>query len=223
MKLDRSLVVDIDSDPVRQGLVAGLRHFASIARARVVAEEIETQAEYAVLVDLGIELGQGYLLGRPVPVRENRGQAARQVERRAGIVRHGTDPAKSPDIVHRVNAILWEADGEDQMTFVSGGAMSVTGHAPDRWLTERRFWENHIHPDDRPKMLDAIGAAIGSTQSVSLEYRFRLADGTYRWFEDLVEILPGEGENPRLVGVMIDVTDRRRWRNSWPIGRPMIR
>jgi len=211
VKLDRSLVVDIDSDPVRQGLVAGLRHFASIARARVVAEGIETQAEYAVLVDLGIELGQGYLLGRPGPVQKVGTAAAQQVERRASQVRLDAVPVDSPDLVHRVNAILWEADGtEDRMTFVSEGAASVTGHAPDRWLTERRFWENHIHPDDRPAMLDAIGDAMHSAESVSLEYRFRLADGTYRWFEDLVEILPGEGGHTRLVGVMIDVTDRRR-------------
>jgi diguanylate cyclase (GGDEF)-like protein/PAS domain S-box-containing protein len=211
VKLDRSLVVDIDSDPVRQGLVAGLRHFASIARARVVAEGIETQAEYAVLVDLGIELGQGYLLGRPGSVRKVGSAAAQEVERRASYVKLDAAWADSPDLVHRVNAILWEADGtDDRMTFVSEGATSVTGHAPDRWLTERRFWENHIHPDDRPAMLDAIGDAMHSAQSVSLEYRFRLADGTYRWFEDLVEILPGEGGHTRLVGVMIDVTDRRR-------------
>jgi PAS domain S-box-containing protein len=211
VKLDRSLVVDIDGDPVRQGLVAGLRHFASIARARVVAEGIETQAEFAVLVDLGIELGQGYLLGRPGPVREVRSQALKRVERRASQFRLAAVATDSPDIIHRVNAILWEADGTvERMTFVSEGATSVTGHLPDRWLTECRFWENHIHPDDRPAMLDAIGDAMHSVEGVSLEYRFRLADGTYRWFEDVVEVLPGEGGHTRLVGVMIDVTDRRR-------------
>lgn len=211
VKLDRSLVVDIDGDPVRQGLVAGLRHFASIARATVVAEGIETRAEYAVLVDLGIELGQGYLLGKPGPAREVRNHQFKASERRATQVRSGAAAADSPDIVHRVNAILWEADGTDErMTFVSEGAASVTGHAPDRWLKERRFWENHIHPDDRPAMLDAMGDAMHSAEGVSLEYRFRMSDGTYRWFEDLVEILPGDGGHTRVVGVMIDVTDRRR-------------
>jgi diguanylate cyclase (GGDEF)-like protein/PAS domain S-box-containing protein len=210
VKLDRSLVVDIDSDPIRQGLVAGLRHFASIAHARVVAEGIETQAEYAVLVDLGIELGQGFLLGKPGAVRDVRNHVFKRTEWRAAKFRTGAVPADSPDIVHRVNAILWEADGTDErMTFVSEGAATVTGHAPDRWLTERRFWETHVHPDDRSAMLGAIGDAMHSAEGVSLEYRFRMADGTYRWFEDLVEVLPGEGGHTRLVGVMIDVTERR--------------
>lgn len=64
IKLDRSLVAGIDSDPVRQGLVAGLRHFAESSTAQVIAEGVETRLERDTLVRLGIELGQGYLFGK---------------------------------------------------------------------------------------------------------------------------------------------------------------
>ena len=66
MKLDRSLVAD--SDPVRQALIAGMRHFAVSAGCRPVAEGIETEAELQALIELEVPFGQGYLLGYPAPI-----------------------------------------------------------------------------------------------------------------------------------------------------------
>jgi len=68
VKLDRGWVRDLDGDPSRQALVAGLRHFASATGCRLIAEGIETEGELAALRDLGVDLGQGFLLGRPAPV-----------------------------------------------------------------------------------------------------------------------------------------------------------
>ena len=65
LKLDRSIVQDVDSDPRRRALVGCLVGFAGQVQAQVVAEGIETPAELDTLIDLGAELGQGYLLGRP--------------------------------------------------------------------------------------------------------------------------------------------------------------
>jgi PAS domain S-box-containing protein len=70
VKLDRSLVAGLESDPARQAMIVGLRHFASATGCRLIAEGIETDAELEVLRSLDVSLGQGYLLGRPVPVDE---------------------------------------------------------------------------------------------------------------------------------------------------------
>jgi EAL domain-containing protein (putative c-di-GMP-specific phosphodiesterase class I)/DNA-binding NarL/FixJ family response regulator len=67
VKLDIEWVREIDRDPVRRALVSGLIYFASETNCELIAEGIETQAELDVLRDLGIRLGQGYLLGRPMP------------------------------------------------------------------------------------------------------------------------------------------------------------
>jgi EAL domain-containing protein (putative c-di-GMP-specific phosphodiesterase class I) len=53
-------------------MIVGLRHFARTTGCRLIAEGIETDAELATLRALGIELGQGYKLGRPVPVVDTR-------------------------------------------------------------------------------------------------------------------------------------------------------
>jgi PAS domain S-box-containing protein len=67
LKLDISLVRGVDGDLTRQAMVAGLTQFAMRVRCTVIAEGIERPAELAMLAELGVPLGQGYLLGRPVP------------------------------------------------------------------------------------------------------------------------------------------------------------
>ncbi|MEP7002987.1 MAG: EAL domain-containing protein [Chloroflexota bacterium] len=68
IKLDISLVRDIDSDPSRRALAASIAQFGTQTGAKVVAEGIETPTELDALVELGIPYGQGYLLGRPGPL-----------------------------------------------------------------------------------------------------------------------------------------------------------
>ncbi|WP_165570553.1 EAL domain-containing protein [Aeromicrobium sp. IC_218] len=65
VKLDLSLVQSVHSDDARQALVSAVCSFAERIGARVVAEGIETPEDLACLVSLGVQLGQGYLLGRP--------------------------------------------------------------------------------------------------------------------------------------------------------------
>ena len=70
VKLDRSLVAGLESDPARQAMIVGLRHFALATGCQLIAEGVETEAELSVLRTLEIGLGQGYLLGRPLPLDE---------------------------------------------------------------------------------------------------------------------------------------------------------
>jgi EAL domain-containing protein (putative c-di-GMP-specific phosphodiesterase class I)/DNA-binding response OmpR family regulator len=65
VKLDMSLVRNIDADPLRQSLVAGLAHFAGRSGQRLIAEGVERQEEADCLLELGVEFAQGYLYGRP--------------------------------------------------------------------------------------------------------------------------------------------------------------
>ena len=68
IKLDLSMVRDIDIDPSKQSLVNGLRLLGDVLRAEVVAEGIERQGELDFLQQLGVHLGQGNFLGRPGPI-----------------------------------------------------------------------------------------------------------------------------------------------------------
>ncbi len=67
VKLDLALVRAIDSDPGKRAMVASMAAFARDTGCVLIAEGIETHGELAALRDLGVELGQGFLLGRPLP------------------------------------------------------------------------------------------------------------------------------------------------------------
>jgi EAL domain-containing protein (putative c-di-GMP-specific phosphodiesterase class I) len=68
IKMDRSIVSGLDTDPVLAKLAHSLVEFAHGIDVRVVAEGVETPAEHAVLRTLGVDSGQGWLFGRPAPV-----------------------------------------------------------------------------------------------------------------------------------------------------------
>nr|WP_222928062.1 EAL domain-containing protein [Luteimonas viscosa] len=65
IKLDMGLVRGIDADSVRQAIVAGVARIASGIGSTLLAEGVETAAEYRTLREIGIDLFQGYLFGRP--------------------------------------------------------------------------------------------------------------------------------------------------------------
>ncbi|AEJ38860.1 diguanylate cyclase/phosphodiesterase [Sulfobacillus acidophilus TPY] len=68
-KIDITLVRHIDSDHVKHALVEStVRFSAETGHIQLLAEGIEREAELLVLHDMGITLGQGYLLGKPEPV-----------------------------------------------------------------------------------------------------------------------------------------------------------
>lgn len=70
IKLDISLVKDIDKDSDKRVLALGLISFALQTKTKILAEGVETEAELLTLRSLGVGLAQGYFLGRPVPLAD---------------------------------------------------------------------------------------------------------------------------------------------------------
>lgn len=75
IKIDMALVRGIDKDPMRQALLKGLVEMANHTSFELIAEGIETEDELELLMKLGIDYGQGYLLERPgrnlMPIRQS--------------------------------------------------------------------------------------------------------------------------------------------------------
>jgi len=65
INLDMALVRDIDRDRAKNALVSAIVIFANRIDARVVAEGIGTVDELAALIEIGVDFGQGFLLGQP--------------------------------------------------------------------------------------------------------------------------------------------------------------
>lgn len=65
IKLDRSLVRGLHADRARSALIEAFVSFAARTGAEICAEGIESVEELIALAQLGVNLGQGYLLARP--------------------------------------------------------------------------------------------------------------------------------------------------------------
>ncbi|HEY7925843.1 MAG TPA: EAL domain-containing protein [Candidatus Dormibacteraeota bacterium] len=105
IKVDRSLIRAIESDRARRALVVALLSFSGHIGARLIAEGIETPAEQEVLASLGVQFGQGWLLGPPVLTKMIEGQADVEVVDAAWFARRtvshtrvdATEPGAEPN------------------------------------------------------------------------------------------------------------------------------
>jgi EAL domain-containing protein (putative c-di-GMP-specific phosphodiesterase class I) len=72
IKLDISLTRDIDSDPGKRALAAAFIGFAHETGSEIIAEGVETDAEFEALRAMGAHKAQGNLVGRPMTLDEIR-------------------------------------------------------------------------------------------------------------------------------------------------------
>jgi EAL domain-containing protein (putative c-di-GMP-specific phosphodiesterase class I)/GGDEF domain-containing protein len=67
IKIDRSLITDLHLDHAKRALVRSMVSLEQDLGTRLIAEGIEQPGELRALRELGVPLGQGFLLGRPLP------------------------------------------------------------------------------------------------------------------------------------------------------------
>ncbi len=114
-------------------------------------------------------------------------------------------------VARATNEAIWDSDVlADRQTW--NGAIEAMFGYPAGQVTDGAWWEDHIHPEDRGRVVSGIEEILqGTGETWSDEYRFRRADGTYATVVDRGYIARGEGGEPvRVVGSMMDVTERRR-------------
>jgi EAL domain-containing protein (putative c-di-GMP-specific phosphodiesterase class I) len=70
IKIDRSLITGLDSDPSQRRIAAALLAVVDAFGLTAVAEGVQTEAEVAALHELGCRYGQGYLWGEARPADE---------------------------------------------------------------------------------------------------------------------------------------------------------
>jgi EAL domain-containing protein (putative c-di-GMP-specific phosphodiesterase class I)/DNA-binding NarL/FixJ family response regulator len=90
VKLDISLIRGIDRDETRRAVASALLELARTVNSTVVAEGIEREPELRALRGLGVSLGQGFHLARPVPAERLLGLPPIQVasQRRSRVQPH---------------------------------------------------------------------------------------------------------------------------------------
>ncbi|MGA2783125.1 MAG: PAS domain S-box protein [Candidatus Bathyarchaeia archaeon] len=98
--------------------------------------------------------------------------------------------------------------GDYGATFVSQNVTSQLGYTPEEWTKDPKFWVNHLHPEDRQRVLDGLSSLFTKGYHVH-EYRFQHKDGTYTRIQDEMKLIRDESGNPaEVVGYWVDVTKR---------------
>jgi diguanylate cyclase (GGDEF)-like protein len=92
LKIDKTFVTGIATSWRRYALVEGIIRLARTLQVEVIAEGIETQSERELLVGMGCEFGQGYLLSVPV----NADQAEAMLRLGHGLVHQLPRPRPEP-------------------------------------------------------------------------------------------------------------------------------
>ncbi|MFE0698887.1 aminotransferase class I/II-fold pyridoxal phosphate-dependent enzyme [Streptomyces sp. NPDC058872] len=70
LKVDKSFIDDITTDPQQVALVEGIVRIADVLGLQVVAEGIEHEEQRALLAEMGCRYGQGYLFARPMTAHQ---------------------------------------------------------------------------------------------------------------------------------------------------------
>ncbi|AMO84199.1 putative membrane protein YjcC [Solibacillus isronensis B3W22] len=65
IKLDRSLIQNIDQHKTQQQLLTVILNYAIESGTKVIAEGIETKSEYEFIQSVGVHYAQGYAIGHP--------------------------------------------------------------------------------------------------------------------------------------------------------------
>jgi formate hydrogenlyase transcriptional activator len=143
--------------------------------------------------------GKDYLVGVGIDSRELEDvkTALHETEERLSLAAESAD------------AGLWSIDMPSGRIRASQKAFELHGVPPDDEMTLERMLQ-FIHPEDREISRATIYNAM-QTQDVSrVEYRVILSDGSIRWLVGLGRPHIGAaGQSDRLMGVSIDITDRK--------------
>ncbi len=70
LKIDGSFVRDVLKDPRAESMVRAIAQLARSMSVITVAEYIETDAISARIAELGVDYGQGFAIGRPIPLAD---------------------------------------------------------------------------------------------------------------------------------------------------------
>lgn len=112
---------------------------------------------------------------------------------------------EAPAVVY---AARWDA--RMTVTFISPNVRDMTGHSPDDFLHTPGFWRAHLHPDDFAH-IEAARPALLERSQASWKYRFRHADGSYRWTRDEIKVIRDEtGAPTEVVGAWLDITEHQQ-------------
>ncbi len=115
-------------------------------------------------------------------------------------------------LLSATSAVIYTAktSGDYGATFISDNVIKITGYKPQNFIDKPHFWIDHVHPEDRQRILSEL-PRIFEQESYKYEYRFLHKNGTYIWMRDEMKLVRNKQGKPlEIIGYWIDITEQKQ-------------
>ena len=106
---------------------------------------------------------------------------------------------------------IWDLDLNTNEIYRSEAFYALSGFKHEAVQSNLNWYFENIHPEDRDRVRQNITDAIKDRMTFwQDEYRFRCADGSYKYLLDKGVFLYRQGKPSRVIGAIQDLTERKR-------------
>ncbi|HEY9641905.1 MAG TPA: PAS domain S-box protein [Coleofasciculaceae cyanobacterium] len=106
--------------------------------------------------------------------------------------------------------LVWTQNAEGKVDYANRQWQQALGVTLDE--VDRLGWAHLVHPEDLPKLQVKESVSIQEGEVREAEFRYRMADGSYRWFLGrCVPVKDDRGQIVKWVGTSTDIDDLKRY------------
>jgi len=106
-----------------------------------------------------------------------------------------------------------EAEGDFKATYINQSVTAITGYVPEDFTANPSFWADHIHPEDKPFVFENMNKVV-EQGTQEMEYRWQVAEGSYKWFSDIARLVKKSDNSHYIVGAWHDITKRQQMKKA---------
>lgn len=121
---------------------------------------------------------------------------------------------KRYDIVAKATSdTITDYDVEKDFMKYNEGIQNMFGYCPNAVNKEGNWWTDKIHPEDRERVIKRTNEVYSNNENqLQIEYRFRCANGNYKYVLDRSYLLKDENGKPlRMIGSIQDQTEIQKY------------
>lgn len=110
-------------------------------------------------------------------------------------------------LVDHSPAVMWITNKKSECTYLSQQWYEITGRTQEQDLGFG--WVENCHPEDKKEVEQAFFTAVEARGKISIRYRLRYKDGSYRWAIDSgLPLISDSGEFLGYIGTVVDIHDQ---------------
>ena len=118
-------------------------------------------------------------------------------------------------VEHLPGAVFLNAiDDPDEIFYISSKIKEILGYSPEEWIS-KIHWSDHIHPEDRERVLRESQRTDETGELFLQEYRIRKRDGNYSWIREESSLIKRENGEPLFwQGFFLDISSQKQAENA---------